>query len=270
MRAFSRFLLAAISAVACAQPRLEFEVATIKPNPGEPGKAYVQPLPGRLLMQNFTVRTMSLLAYGVEDYQISGAPSWFASDRFDVQATAAGDASAQQMEGPMLQALLEDRFHLSLHRETKEMPAYELTAIGKSKLQPTKDASCTPYPADAPPPRAPAPGQPWPRFCGYFRSGAAGPSRTLDGTGISMATLANTLTRAELHKPVVDRTGLMGTFDVLLTWTPDSLANPTNPDAPAGTSIFTALKEQLGLKLDSARAPVEVLVIDRLEKPSAN
>jgi uncharacterized protein (TIGR03435 family) len=251
--------------------RSQFEVASIKPNAGLADKAYVQPLPGRLLMQNFTPRTLILLAYGIENYQIFGGPSWIASDHYDIQAKAEGNASIQQMEGPMLQALLEDRFKLTLHGEMKQVPVYELSTVnGKGKLKPSEEGSCVPYDVDAPPPAAPARGQPWPTFCGYPRTGIDGHRRTLDGKGMSIADLARSLARSELRRPVIDKTGLTGMFDLHLEWTTDSPNGLTDPDSTDTLSILTALREQLGLRLDAARGPVEVLVIDRMEKPSAN
>jgi uncharacterized protein (TIGR03435 family) len=246
-----------------------FEVASVKLNTSGSDKAYVQALPGRLVMTNMALRRLILLAYSVQDYQISGDPRWIGSDHYDIQAKAAGDASVQQMEGPMLQALLEDRFKLVLHREVRQLPVYELTvAKGGVQLQRWKEGSCVPYAVDAPPKPA-APGEPRPVFCG-FHVGSEGLNRTLDGAGIGMPALAANLSRSyasALNRTVIDKTGLTGTFDLHLKWTID---DPISIDAAAGPSIVTAIQEQLGLKLESTRGGVEVLVIDRIEKPSAN
>jgi uncharacterized protein (TIGR03435 family) len=255
-----------------------FEVASIKPNSSGGNAAYIQPLPGgRLVMKNFAVLQLILSAYGVQSYQISGDPPWISTDHYDIQAKSEGNVSVQQMEGPMLQALLEDRFKLMFHRETRQLPVYELTvAKGGIKLERSKEGSCIPYSVDALPPSAPAPGAPRLNYCGYPRSGVEGLNRTLDGVGVGMTVLANRLSpnyAAQLRRMVIDGTGLKGTFDVHLKWTVDAAAGGVGPgisdDSPA-PSIFTALQEQLGLKLESAKGPVEVLVIDHVEKPSAN
>ena len=160
---------AALSQTSSPTARLGFEVASIKPNSSGSNAAYLQPLPGsRLEMTNFSVLMLILSAYGVQSYQISGDPPWIGSDRYDIQAKSEGNASVQEMEGPMLQALLEDRFKLKLHRETRQLPVYELT-VAKSgvKLERSKEGSCIPYSVDAPPPPAPAPGAPRSNFCGY-------------------------------------------------------------------------------------------------------
>lgn len=177
----------------------------------------------------------------------------------------------------MLQALIEDRFKVMLHRETRQLPVFELTvAKGGLKLRPSKEGSCTPYSMDSPPPAAPAPGSVPPTFCGFPRSGFDGLHRTLEGTGVSIATLATNLSRLELHRTIIDRTGLPGTFDVHLKWSSDAPAGPGGPGtAPApnlteAPSIFTAVQQQLGLKLESTKGPVEVLIIDHVEKPGAN
>jgi len=233
-------------------------------------------------MTNFSLRQLILSAYGVQDYQISGDPPWLGSGHYDIQAKAQGHISVKQMEGPMLRTLLEDRFKLTLHRETRQLPVYELTVVkGGLKLQGSKEGACTPYSADSPPP-ASAPGAPRPIFCGFPRLGAAGLNRTLEGAGVSMAELASSLSRSELRRTVIDRTGLTGAFDVHLKWIVDAPAGVAGPGLSDGSgaalppenltgpSIFTALQEELGLKLESTKGPVEVLVIDRVEKPSAN
>jgi uncharacterized protein (TIGR03435 family) len=267
-----KLLLVALGSAAIAlSQNPAFEVASIKPNSSGGNGAYIEPLPGgRLVMTNFSVLQLILSAYSIQSYQISGDPPWISTDHYDIQAKSEGDASVQQMEGPMVQALLEDRFKLVLHRETRQLPVYELTvAKGGVKLERSKDGSCVPYSMDAPPPPRIAPGEPRPNFCGYPRSGVDGLNRTLDGAGVGMTVLANRLSlnyATQLGRTVIDRTGLTGTFDLHLKWAVDSGIK----DDPTDPSIFTALQEQLGLKLESAKGPVEVLVIDHVEKPSAN
>ena len=136
--------------------------------------------------------------------------------------------------------------------------------------RPSTAGSCVPYHPDAPPPLAPEPGQPRPNFCDYPHLGRQGRNRTLDGKGLSIPDIARVLARVELHRPVIDRTDLTGTFDVHLEWTPDLATGTVNVASSDGPSIFTALREQLGLKLDSSRALSEMIVIDRIERPSAN
>jgi uncharacterized protein (TIGR03435 family) len=250
-----------------AQSGPTFEVASIRPN-SRGGGTFVQALPGTLAMTNFSLRTLIVFAYGIQGYQISGEPSWISSQNYDIQAKAEGNTSVNQMEGPMLRALLADRFKLVFHRETKQLPVYELTlAKGGVKLQPTKEGSCTPYQTDAPPPPASATGA-IQTFCGYPHLTSSGSNRALDGAGVSMEVLGTNLSRLELRRTVIDKTGLTGTFDVHLKWTIDPGAAPS--DNLTGLSIYTALQEQMGLKLTSAQGPVEVLVIDHIEKPSDN
>jgi uncharacterized protein (TIGR03435 family) len=243
-------------------PPLQFEVASIKPTAISGDRALVQALPGRLLLQNFTLRRLILFAYGMQDYQLSGDQAWISTDHYDLEAKAEPNTSVQQMEGLMLRALLEERLHLTVHYESRQLPTYELT-IGKAgpKLQHTADGSCVPYPVDSKPPQALAPGSPHPVYCGYPKSAVDGVNRTLDGAGVSMTRLATNLAQLMADRPVIDRTGLTATFDIHLKWSVDETDGP---------SIFTALQEQLGLKLESAKGPVEALVIDHVEKPSAN
>ena len=174
----------------------------------------------------------------------------------------------------MLQALLEDRFQLMLHRESKDLPVYELMAAKSGiKLQASKEGSCVTRGPNQPPP---APGQNGPRFCGAMMMSP----RSVDGTAISMSDLTTVLSQT-LQRTVIDKTGLTGTFDIHAEWTADQstpgfMAPGLAPPGPApsadsvGRSMFTVLQEDLGLKLESAKAPVEILVIDRLERPSEN
>jgi uncharacterized protein (TIGR03435 family) len=189
--------------------------------------------------------------------QISGGPGWIDSDRFDIEAKAEGDASEEMMAGPMLQTLLEDRFRLKVHRETRERPVYALT-VAKSglKLQPLKEACHPPDP------------------CGVAKMRPNGQNMTLDVHAMGMVDFAGSL---GLDRPVIDKTGVAGIFDFHLEFVLDG-ATPGNPFGnhdPASSgdgaapSIFTAI-QALGLRLESAKGPVEFLVIDHVEKPSAN
>jgi len=245
-------------------------VASVKPNTSGGRGGIVNRLPGGgFRAENIVVNTLIQLAYNVSGFQISGAPAWTSSDRFDVNAKAEGEATMDQMR-PMLQAMLADRFRLMAHRETKEAPIYELVAAKSGlKLAPTKEGSCTTFDPKTPPPPPPRPGDPLPRMCGGARISRS----SIDAFGISMAALASDLSNL-LGRTVVDKTGVTGTFDVHMEFAPDeaiAIGGQAAPSADqAGPSIFTALQEQLGLKLDNAKSPVEVLVIDHVERPSEN
>jgi uncharacterized protein (TIGR03435 family) len=170
-----------------------------------------------------------------------------------------------------LQVLLEDRFALKVHRETKDLPVYALTsAKGGLKLRPADCVAVSPNQPAA----SPTPGQPPPAYCGTLRTGRNGLNSTLTATGITIADLARWLS-ANTGRAVIDRTGYSEKFNATMEWTPDSGAAPpgTGDDSAAnasGPSIFTALQEQLGLRLESTKGPVEVLVIDHVERPSDN
>ncbi len=234
-----------------------FEVTSVRPNPSGAGSATGPYLAGsRVVATNVSLEMLLERAYRVFPFQISGGPSWLNADRFDIEGKESGNPSEEQA-WPMLQSLLADRFKLSIHRETKEMPVYELTvAKGGVKF---KEGKCV---------GTPGPSNP----CG----GVSGSRRgTLMGRVASVSDVAESLS-ATLGRVVVDKTGLTGNYDFDLQWTPDEsvLRGLRDPDAPPpdpnGPSIFMALQEQLGLELKSAKGAVEILVIDRAEKPDAN
>jgi uncharacterized protein (TIGR03435 family) len=270
-------LLACSSAFSQTPPpsRPQFEAASVKPNTGSGrGVSIGSPSPGRFRAENVWLRFLIQTAWNVKDFQVSGGPSWAASERYDIDATTDGKVPFAQMR-LMLQTLLEERFQLVLHQESKDLPVYEL-AIAKSgmKLQAPKEGGCVTRAPDAPP-QPPVPGQPPPNYCGA----TSWSPRSLDGSAISMQTLTTLLANILQH-PVIDKTGFAGTFDVHLAWTADQstpglmapdLPQPALPsgDAP-GPTIFTVIAEQLGLKLLPGKAPTEVLVIDRAEKPTGN
>ena len=144
----------------------------------------------------------------------------------------------KQMEGPMLQGLLVERFKLAFHRETQQLPVYELTlAGGKAKLQPNKEGSCTLYSLDAPAPPPTAPGT---SFCGFPRSTQNGTGRALDGKGVNMATLAGNVART-VRRSVIDKTGLTGTYDLHLEWS-DAPLNTTDSGTLNRPSILQPLE----------------------------
>jgi uncharacterized protein (TIGR03435 family) len=219
-------------------------------------------------------------AYGIKVAQIYGGPGWINSDGYDIVAKAEVSTTASR-EPDMadmhlrLQTLLEDRFSLRVHRETRELPIYEMTAAkGGPKLQPS---NCIAIDADHPP-VLPAPGQPLPAYCGSAPVLRNGTGWKLTGTGITMKDLIRQLAYVS-GLTIIDKTGRTEAFNATLEWTPDLAPSPPSPgDAgnPAsladttGPSIVTALQEQLGLKLESTKGPVEVLVVDRVERPSEN
>ena len=203
---------------------------------------------------------------------IEGVPDWVHSESFDIEARAEGRPNFTMMEGPMMQAILEDRFKLKIHRETRQGPVYEL-ALGKGspRLKPMQPGKCTPAPIGRP--SAPLPdGQ---RYC----RGIVNPRGAVDIEGGTLVGFAALLGMA-LDRPVIDKTGLTDSFEIHLRFSPDDATSPrpdtagpdtsaavTAPDAP---SVFQAIQEQLGLRLVPAKGPVDVLVIDHIERPSGN
>jgi uncharacterized protein (TIGR03435 family) len=250
--------------------KLEFEVATVKPNKSGSENSSVRLQPGgRITATNIPLRALLRTVYEVQDFQLVGGPDWLNVDRFDIEAKAGRDFPPQAA-GPaieliaMMRNLLAERFKLVVHRGTQELPVFALlVARGDGKLGPQlrrSDIDCEELArAKMKPPPAPAPTAADPRPvapCGVRR--ANGRVTVRAGT---MAQLASTLS-GPASRFVEDRTGLPGFFDIDLEWAPDQTADTSGP------SLFTALQEQLGLKLESTRAPVEVLVIDHVERPT--
>ena len=190
-----------------------FEVASVKTTASADGRSLLQAVPGRLMMRNIALRRLILIAYDIQDDQLLGDPPWVGSEHYDIQAKADGNPSVQQMEGPMLQALLGERFKLlTPSRDSASLPSTTLS-VGKSgtKLQASHEGRCTPYVADAPPPTT-KPGEPLAIFCG-FQHTDQGLIRSLDGKGVTMTELARTLSRsyvASLGRNVIDGSGLTG------------------------------------------------------------
>jgi uncharacterized protein (TIGR03435 family) len=246
------FLLLPAAQVIYAQTSVPgFEVATIKPTgPSSDGHTHINYPPGdRFSTSNITVLTLMQWAYGMPERQILDGPPWLGSTRFDIQAKAdSGDKgdrfkslTGQQdrdLKRRMVQALLADRFHLKLHQETRTLPAYDLVvAKGGSKLQLSKSN-----------------GQ------------SFGVGRThFNGEGLIMTTIAEQLSLIT-GRVIVDKTNLPGRYDLKLEWSADD-APATENSAP---SLVTAIQEQLGLKLEPAKEPLPVLVIDHVEAPSEN
>ncbi|MBV8729111.1 MAG: TIGR03435 family protein, partial [Acidobacteriia bacterium] len=205
---------------------------------------------------------------------ISGGPAWIYSDYYTINAEAPGNASEAVMEGPMLQALLEDRFRLRVHRQTRQVPVYALTvAKGGPKIKPITESNCVARDYSKFPPPPPPPGK---RPCFDMIARGAGPNAKIRDDE-STSDYFTKLLGLALDRPVIDRTGLTGKYNLVLEFAVDQatarLADdlPTQPsDEPPAPSIFTAVEEQLGLRLVSTRGPREFLVIDHIERPSEN
>jgi uncharacterized protein (TIGR03435 family) len=228
-----------------------FEAASIKPNKSGDRKVSIRRSPGRFTTSNTTLKMLITFAYDIRGHQLSGGPGWLDSDRYDIVAKADGANPSEAELKQMVQMMLADRFQLTIHRETKEMPVYALV-VGKNGPK-------------------------------LHEAEGTGPQMSM-GRGqltakkVSMELFAKQLGN-QLGRSVVDNTSLNGDFDFKLEWTPDS-GQPMGPkeggvDGPApadasGPTIFTAVQEQLGLKLEAQKGPVEILVIDRAEKASEN
>ena len=230
------FAMAAWMTLAQMQAQ-SFDVASIKPpNPNGDRGMNMSTEGGTVRMHNATLRFCIMTAYGVQDYLIEGGPGWTNTDRYEITAKAP-DLAPQGQVPRMLQTLLEERFKLMVHRETKQLPVFALTlAKNGSKL----------HPAD--------PGAD--NFLG--RRGVRGP---LTGRRASMPGLAATLSTL-MGRKVLDQTGLTGVYDFTLEFAPPDASDSTLP------SLVTALQEQLGLKLEATKGPVDVVVIDHAEKPT--
>jgi uncharacterized protein (TIGR03435 family) len=265
-----------------ATPAPQFEVASIKAAAPDQRGMFIRTAPGgRVNVANMPLKEMMVLAWHIQPFQISGGPSWIESVRYDISAKPE-HAPKEGEVSLMLQALLADRFQLKIHHETKELSLYALVMANKDgklgpQLKESKEGGCTPFDPSKPPP-PPDPGKPRALGCGGIMMGPRG----LTVTSAPIDQMIPVLSRI-LERTVVDQTGLKGKFDLTLQWTPDpsqGLQPPPGslppgapqppPVDPNGPSIFTALQEQLGLKLESQKGPVDMIVIDSVEKPSEN
>lgn len=239
-------------------PSPTFEVATIKPvDPDAKAGRYIT-MQGnnRFVEKAYTLKLLIAAAYDLNPRTISGGPSWVESDHYDIVAVTPGDLRpTRDQQMLMLRSLLADRFQLTFHREPKEFSIYELqVAKSGSKLKASTANSAEP-PSVGP--------------------GVVYPQRiVLPARNATMGDLASLLQRAILDRPVVDKTGLAGRYDFDLEWAPDE--TQFNGDVPAAASeapsapLFSAIQQQLGLRLVATRGPVDALVIDKAERPSAN
>jgi uncharacterized protein (TIGR03435 family) len=232
-----KFLLILCPVILLAQSNPSFDVATIKPSDvlekSGVTSGWSVSFSKNSVATTGTLQTFIKYAYGIEDVQIIGGPAWLNWDMYEIIGKTGRDVAVEDLKR-MLQSLLIERFRLATHSETRELPIFSMVlANSGSRLQPGDAAQR-----------------------GVFSFGATFLRGTLD-SGSLAAHLTSTL-----HRAVIDNTGLHGVWEVNLKWAADDVAT--------GPSIFTAIQEQLGLKLKSVKGPVQVLVIDRAEKPSDN
>lgn len=265
----------AVFAQTTARP--QFEVASIKPS-SSGSIMNVRPLPGRLTADS-SVQILVQYAYGVQPFQVAGASGWMQAEPYRIEATAPANTSRDQMF-LMLQSLLENRFQLNTHRETRDLPVYTLVAAKSGlRLPIPKEGGCVDSAAEASTEwaggRMAAPGE---VQSGKAQCGSAevilGPTGArMQGSKVAMPELIRRLSML-LDRSVVDKTGFTGQFSLQLDFAPDDTTPSMPPPPPnsgiSGQSLPQALREQLGLQLESARGPVEVIVIDHAERPSAN
>jgi len=237
-----------------------FEVATIKPAAIDSQGRYIRMQSvNRFYAKGFTLNALVAAAYSLTPRAISGGPAWTASDRYDILASTPGDIQPKLDEQmAMLRRLLTDRFQLTFHRESKELPVFAITvAKGGPKLKPSAAPAGTP-----------------PELINTIYPEEKGGVRVvLPARNATLMQFAAMMQRAVVDRAVVDNTGLSGTYDFDLEWTPDESQFGGNlPRTVESTkpSLFTAMQEQLGLRLEATRGPVSALVIDRVERPSEN
>lgn len=268
--------LAAYGLYAQSEEKAAFEVASIKPDTANPDMYTVRQLPGgNLHAINAPVMVLIASAYKVQLYQVVGGPPWIEREGFDIDAKA-GQPMDDKHVRLALQTLLTDRFKLAMHRETRDLPVLALTATkGGIKVQTPKEGGCIAPDATGPP-----------RFdgkppCGTIRTVFAGEGAMLmEGSKVPVAVLVQTLAGL-IGRPVIDRSGFTGELEVSVKFQPDESTNgalhpggtrgfgppPSESNVPR---IFAAVQEQLGLKLETSKGPVEVFVIDHVERPTTN
>lgn len=234
-----------------ASSPLAFEVASVKPHLAPLSRILGFSSSGaRLTLEAYPLTGLIMEAYNLKNYQVAFAASVPAQDPafYDIVEKAEGDSPRTRLEfRQMLQALLATRFHLKVHREMKEQPVYALV-IGQNGLKFKASVPGTVF---------------------AFRGGVNGRNQSVTASNATMEILAQAIPDTFfVDRPVVDLTGLTGAYDFAIEATPESRLN-RNPD-PSEISIFTAVKEQLGLKLQAQKAMIEIMVVDRVEKPSAN
>jgi len=228
-----------------------FDVASIKPTAGQPvNSGFRRASPGVLDATNVSLRFLIEYAYGVRDDQLSGGPSWMDSERYEVLAKPpeGGDPREDaKLVRQRTQSLLADRFHVTLHRETKELPVYVLTVMRNGPKGLLENRSTT---------------------MDFVNNG-----HHLTCQHVSMDVFARQFLANQIGRAVTDKTGIEGNFDFTLDWSTDDASALAAGDSTAPRQfppLFLAIQEQLGLRLEQQKGPVEVLVVDRAERPAAN
>jgi uncharacterized protein (TIGR03435 family) len=241
-----------------SRPKFDaFEVATIKPveHDAKSGRYIKMQGNNRFIEKDYTLKLMIAAAYDLNSRAISGGPSWLESDHYDIVAVTPGDVRPTHDEQmAMLRNLLADRFSLTFHREQKEFSIYELgLAKGGPRLKPS----------------AAAPDDPPQLISTVYPQRIVLPARNA-----TMSDFVSLLQRAVLDRPVVDKTGLSGRYDFDLEWAPDETQFggevPVAPGDAPSAPLFSAVQQQLGLRLEATRGPIAALVVDKVERPSAN
>ena len=231
-----------------AEAKPDWEVATVRPSDPAAGKGqHINVRGSHVLLEDTTVEQFLLMGFGLQQSQLAGEPDWVKTERWNVDGVpdVQGMPNLKQLQG-LMQEILAERFGLKVHREQRELPVFALT-VAKGGPKMTVDESDP---------------------NGLFRqqNGGQNGRHAEDLKNISMPELALIL-QFHVDRPVVDQTGLKGKYDLKLQWTVDEAPAPA-PDAPPG--LFTAIQEQVGLKLDRVKAPAEVLVVDAVARPGAN
>ncbi|HEY4088536.1 MAG TPA: TIGR03435 family protein [Bryobacteraceae bacterium] len=238
----------------CQESPAKFDVASVKPSAGLGGLTRYLPN-GGIQFTGVTLRALVEIAYGVRPFQVIGGPGWIDTDGFDINARPPMDSAnpadpatlsgERRKVGERLRSLLADRFKLTIHHETREQPVYILVAAnGKPKMKESAEGK------------------------NFIRAGRG----SITGQSVGLRMLVLNLSNL-LDRRVIDQTGLTGSYDFELKWSPDIVSSGPSGASPSGAdspSLFTALPDQLGLKLESAKGPVEVWVIDGVKKPSLN
>ena len=256
MKSFQIFAMALITAAACAQapsakPLPAFDVVAIKPNKTLGGGDSTSSNKTTYVATNVSLKQMLVHAFDMREAQIYGLPGWADSDRWDVNAKISDpdmaqlDAMTREQRRGIARAMLTERFHMTVHTEMRMQPIYELTVVGSG-----------------PKFKASAPGEE-----SGTSTGGSDERMNLKATKITLTSLAQSLT-PQMDRAVIDKTGLAGEYDLMLLWTSDRAPLPLPDDAPP--TIFTAIEEQLGLKLVPAKGMAPVLVVDHVERPAEN
>jgi len=237
-----------IASLPDAQAPLRLEVASIRPQQsGDDEPSNRQMLPGgRFVATATTARTLIRIAFGTDDNRISGAPNWIDNETFDINAITANhsEVTTPQQFQQLILSLLEDRFQFKFHREQKDNPVYWLELAKPGKPGPDLKPSAP----DAQP---------------NMSTNSNGSMASMKASKMSMADIAAAL-RRQAGRPVEDHTGLKGNFDFQIEWAPEETPDSANP------SLFTVLKERLGLKLQSAKGTTETIIVDQISLPSDN